>query len=213
MRQFYLTFRNGRALSDQLSWTHYRILLPLKSLDEINYYIHITETQSLSYRELKERIKSNEYERIGYKEEIKKTKVNTLIKNPIVIKTKYDVKDKISESLLHEYILNDMDNFLKELGVGFTYIGHEVKIKINNNYHSIDFLLYNYEFNLFIVCEIKVTKMKPEYIGQILKYINYVDKNIKKSFQDNTVGIIICKNKKQSLTKRNHLLKQQICFV
>ena len=85
--------------------------------------------------------------------------VNTLIKNPIVIKTKNDINEnKISETLLHEYIIDDIDNFLKELGTGFTYIGHEVKIKINNNYHSIDFLLYNYEFNCFIVCEIKITK-------------------------------------------------------
>ena len=192
MRLFYLKFRNCDALRHNLSWTHYRILLPLKSVEEINYYIHITEAYNLSYRELSKRIKSNEYVRIGYKEEIKESKINTLIKNPIIINTKNKVDDE-SEYALHEFILEDMDNFLNELGIGFAYIGHEVKIKIGEYFHYIDFLLFNYKFNCFVVVEIKVTKMKAEYIGQVKKYMNYVDKNVKEVFNDNTVGIIICK--------------------
>ena len=83
-----------------------------------------------------------------------------------------------------------MENFLKELGVGFTFAGHEVKIENNN---SIDFLLFNTDYNCYVVLEIKVTKLKAEYIGQTLKYVNYVDKNIKKPFHDKTVGVIISK--------------------
>ena len=83
-----------------------------------------------------------------------------------------------------------MDNFLKELGIGFTYVGHEVKIENNN---SIDFLLFNTDYNCYFVLEIKVTKLKAEYIGQTLKYVNYVDKNIKRPFHAKTVGIIITK--------------------
>jgi len=86
-----------------------------------------------------------------------------------------------------------MDNFLKELGIGFMYYGHEVRIKIGTNYHYIDFLLFNYKFNCFVVVEVKITKMKAEYIGQVLKYINYIDKNIKEVFNDKTIGIIIVK--------------------
>ena len=165
MRLFYLKFRNCDALRHNLSWTHYRILLPLKSMDEINYYIYITELYNLSYRDLSKRIKSNEYERIGYKEELKEPKVSTLIKNPIIIKTNKKISDKVSEYALHEFILEDMDNFLKELGSGFSYIGHEVAIKIGENNHYIDFLLFNVEFSCYVVIEIKVTKMKAEYIG------------------------------------------------
>ena len=197
MRLFYLKFRNCDALRHNLSWTHYRILLPLKSMDEINYYIYITELYNLSYRDLSKRIKSNEYERIGYKEELKEPKVSTLIKNPIIIKTNKKISDKVSEYALHEFILEDMDNFLKELGSGFSYIGHEVAIKIGKNNHYIDFLLFNYEFNCFVVIEIKVTKMRAEYIGQVKKYMNYVDKNIKKEFHDNAVGVIICKREEE----------------
>ena len=86
-----------------------------------------------------------------------------------------------------------MDSFLKELGNGFMYAGHEVKIKIGDNYHYIDFLLFNIKFNCYVIVEIKVTKMKAEYIGQIKKYMNYVDKNIKETFNENSVGVIICK--------------------
>ena len=103
----------------------------------------------------------------------------------------------MSEYALHEFILEDMDNFLKELGEGFTYYGHEVAIKIGGNNHYIDFLLFNVEFSCYVVIEIKVTKMKAEYIGQVKKYMNYVDKNIKKEFHDNTVGVIICKRKEE----------------
>ena len=148
---------------------------------------------NLSVRELRERIKSKEFERIGYKEELEELKVNTLIKNPIIINTKNKASGEISEYALHEFILEDMDNFLKELGDGFTYYGHEVKIKIGDNNHYIDFLLFNYKFNCFIIVEIKVKKMKAEYIGQVKKYMNYVDKNMKKDFHENTVGVIICK--------------------
>ena len=166
-------------------------------MDEINYYIYITELYNLSYRDLSKRIKSNEYERIGYKEELEEPKVSTLIKNPIIIKTDKKISDKVSEYALHEFILEDMDNFLKELGSGFSYIGHEVAIKIGKNNHYIDFLLFNYEFNCFVVIEIKVTKMRAEYIGQVKKYMNYVDKNIKKEFHDNAVGVIICKREEE----------------
>ncbi|MBR3363053.1 MAG: DUF1016 family protein [Bacilli bacterium] len=193
MRQFYLTFKKSQAQPGLLSWSHIIELLRLNSKKEINYYIYITEKENLSYRKLNERIKSNEYERIGYKEELEEPKVNTLIKNPIIIKTVESIKDKITEKVLHQLILNDLDNFLKELGIGFSYIGHEVKIKIGNTYHSIDFLLFNIEYNAFIVVEIKITEFKVEYIGQVTKYMNYVDKNIKKITNDKTIGIIICK--------------------
>ena len=190
MRQFYLMFKKRSTLSSELSWSHYVELLKLKNSKEINYYMYIIKKLNLSVRELRKRIKSNEYERIGYKEELETPKVSTLIKNPIIINTKVKTEEDIKEYTLHNLILEDMDNFLKELGVGFAYIGHEVKIENNN---SIDFLLFNYNYNCFVALEIKVTKLKAEYIGQTLKYINYVDKNIKKPFHDQTVGVVISK--------------------
>ena len=191
MRKFYLNLKKVQTVSAQLSWSHACELLALNSTNKINYYIYIIE-KNLSVRELRERIKSNEYERIGYKEELEESKINTFIKNPIIIKT-HNLSEDLSEYVLHQIILENIDDFLKELGVGFTYVGSEVKIKIGNSYHYIDLLLFNYKFNCFVVIELKATEFKAEYIGQAMKYINYVDKNIKEVFNDKTVGVIICK--------------------
>ena len=187
-----MRFSKVQALPAQLSWSHICELLFLNDLDAIKYYINISISQNLSYRELRERIKSKEYERIGYKEELEKPEVNTLIKNPIIIKVD-NPNIKLNEYALHQTILENMDDFLKELGIGFAYMGSEVKIKIGDRYNYIDFLLFNVKYNCYVVIELKVTEMKAEYIGQVTKYINYVDKNIKEPFNDKTIGVIICK--------------------
>ena len=94
---------------------------------------------------------------------------------------------------MYQLILEDLPSFLKELGNGFTFVENEYKIKIGNTYNYIDLLLYNYEYNCFVVVELKVTELKKEHIGQIEIYMNYIDKNLRKITQDKTIGIIICK--------------------
>ncbi len=192
MRQFYLKYKKRSTLSSELTWSHYSELIQIDDNLKRDYYEKITISQNLSVRELRERIKSKEYERIGYKEELEKPEVNTLIKNPIVIKVD-NPNIKLSEYALHQTILENMDDFLKELGIGFTYAGSEVKIKMGDRYNYIDFLLFNVKYNCYVVIELKITEMKAEYIGQVTKYINYVDKNIKEPFNDKTIGVIICK--------------------
>ena len=192
MRSFYIKFRKWHTVCAELNWSHYRLLLSMSNNNMINYYIYIVKSQNLSVRELRERIKSKEYERIGYKEELEEPRINTLIKNPIMIKTN-NSNEELSEYALHKSILENMDDFLKELGIGFAYIGSEVKIKIGDRYNYIDFLFFNVKYNCYVVIELKVTEMKVEYIGQVTKYINYVDKNIKELFNDKTVGVVICK--------------------
>jgi len=191
MRQLYL---KSPTLSDHLyhlNWSQVLEIIYIDDIKEANYYIYITKNQSLSVRELRKRIKANEYERIGYKEELSEPKVNTLIKDPVIINTK-KVPDKVTELFVHNSIMEDMDNFLKQLGIGFTYVGHEVKIQIGENKHSIDFLLFNYKFNCFVVVEIKAIEFKAEHIGQVMKYMGYVDNHIKESFNNKTIGIIMC---------------------
>ena len=95
--------------------------------------------------------------------------------------------------ILKQLILEDLDSFLTELGEVFTYIKNEYKIKLGDRYNYIDLLLYNIKYNCHVVIELKVTELKSEYIGQIQKYMNYIDKNIKDINQDKTIGIIICK--------------------
>ena len=197
IRQFYIVIEKGATMSHQLSWSHYCELLPVNSIDKINYYIKITEEQNLSVRELRTKIKNNEYERLdeSTKEKLKekeKLKVPDLVKNPIQIKNTSG-NNEISEKILQKLILEDIPSFLKELGNGFSFIDSEYKIKIGDRYNYIDLLLFNYEFNCFVVVELKVTELKKEHIGQIEFYMNYIDKNLKNINQNKTIGIIICK--------------------
>ena len=101
--------------------------------------------------------------------------------------------ETISEKILRKLILEDMEDFLEELGTGFTFIKSEYSIKIGDRYNYIDLLLFNYEYNCFVVIELKITELKKEHIGQIRFYMNYIDNHLRKANQDNTIGIIICK--------------------
>ena len=199
MRQFYLLSEKIATLSQQLTWSHYCELLVFDNVDEINYYIKQTEIYNLSVRELREKIKSKEYQRLDNNTKLKlinkeETVVSDFIKNPIVIRNKYNIdKESITEKILQRLILEDIPSFLKELGEGFTFVENEYKIKIGNTYNYIDILLFNYIYNCFVVIELKITELKKEHIGQIQIYMNYVDKNIKTINQDKTIGVIICK--------------------
>ena len=195
MRQFYLIIEKGVAVPHQLSWSHVLSLLPINNVDAINYYIDIAVKQSLSYRQLRERIKSNEYERLPSDTKNKlinkeEPDISDFIKNPIVIKN--NNYEEISEKALQASILEDIPHFLKELGNGFTFIDKEYQIKIGDNYNYIDILLYNIEFNCYVVIELKVTKLKKEHIGQVQVYMNYIDKNLKRFNQNKTIGLIVC---------------------
>ena len=163
MLKFYET-QKLQTVSAQLSWSHYCELLSIESANEINYYINLTEQQNLSVRQLREKIKNKEYERLDSKTKEKliskeETTLIDLIKNPIVIKNNNN-REIISEKVLQKIILEDLDDFLKELGDSFCYIANEYKIKIGNTYNYIDLLLYNIKFNCYVVVELKVTELK-----------------------------------------------------
>ena len=199
MRMFYLLIEKGQPLADQLSWSHYCELLPLKDINEINYYIKITSEQFLSKRQLRERIKNKEYQRLDDNAKLKLINreefgISDTIKNPIIIKNKLEIeKENISEKILQRLILEDIESFMKELGDGFCFIGSEYKIKINNAFNYIDLLLFNIKYNCYVVVELKVTEVKKEHIGQIQVYMNYIDKHIKGITNNKTIGIIVAR--------------------
>lgn len=197
IRQFYIMFKNWSTVSTALTWSHYAELLVLNDVNAINYYINISINQNLSVRELRSKIKNQEYERLDTSTKNKlvkneEVKVSDFIKNPILIKNSLNY-EKISEKVLKQLILEDIENFMRELGDGFSYIDNEYKIKLGNRYNYIDLLLFNYKYNCFTVVELKITELKAEHVGQIKKYMSYVDKNVKTITQDKTIGIIICK--------------------
>lgn len=205
IRKFYLIFSNEKVapLVPQLSWSHCLILLPIKDIDKINYYIEQIIKRNLSKRELERIIKDKEYERLPNetKDKIIKKEENEVkdyIKNPIIIKNSNNYEE-ISEKILQQMILEDIPSFLNELGEGFTFIKNEYKIKIGDNYNYIDLLLFNYIYNCFVVVELKVADLKKEHIGQVQVYMNYIDKHLKNDNQNKTIGIIIVRRDNKNI--------------
>ena len=207
MRKFYEVFQLEKlnAVRSILSWTHYRELIVLKNVNEIKYYIDICKRQHLSHRQLIEKIKNREYERLSEdaKEKLKLEKdlsMGDLVPNPIIVKVDL-IDNKLTEYSLKQAILNNLDDFLKQLGSGFCYIGCEYKIKLGDRYNYIDLLLFNIDYNCYTVIELKTTELKKEHIGQIQVYMNYIDMNIKRDYHNDTIGIIICKQDNKYVIK------------
>ena len=204
MRQFYLLFPNSHAVSDQLTWTHYRMLFSIKDENERNYYTNQVILNHLSTRELEELIKSKAYNRLSFKdkENIKLIENNNknnltiedMIKDPILIKVDSNV-NKLDEKALHKYIISMLENKFLELGTGFALISHEYKIMINNHTYKIDLLFFNVNLNCYIVVELKTKEYNPKDIGQLQFYVSYVDKNLKLKNHNKTIGLLIVKKK------------------
>ena len=204
MRQFYLSFPISHSLRDQLTWTHYRILLSIKNESERNYYTNQVVLNNLSTRELEEVIKSKAYDRLSYadKENIKlidnnnstSLTIEDMIKDPILIKTNKET-NKLNEKALHKYIISMLENKFLELGTGFALIGHEYKIKEDNHTFKIDLLFFNVELNAYIVVELKIREAIPKDIGQLEFYTHLIDKHLKKNNHNKTIGLLIVKKK------------------
>lgn len=199
MRQFYELFEKQiwNIACSKLSWSHYREVLILKDFNAIKYYLNECENKNLTIKQLQTIIKSHEYERLSDETKnklinLEQLKAHDLIPNPIIVKVN-SINKGLTEYVIKQAILNNLDEFLFQLGYGFTYIGNEYKIKIGNSYNYIDLLLFNYEYNCFVVIELKITELKKEHIGQIQVYMNYIDNKLKKINQDKTIGIIICR--------------------
>lgn len=204
MRQFYKVFQKWQTLSAKLSWSHYCEILWFEE-NKFHYYAKIAESSNLSIRQLRERIKANEYERLPEHTKNRlmiqnESNIIDFVKSPIMIKNnnKYDI---FSEKVLQKLILEDIENFLEELGIGFTFIKSEYPIKLGNRYNYIDLLLYNIKYRCYVVVELKITELKKEHTGQIMTYMNYIDKNIKTIEENDTVGIIICKQDNEYVIK------------
>ena len=203
-RKFYLLYPKVNALSTQLSWTHYRMILSIKNENERNYFTNQAILNHLSTRELEELIKSKAYDRLSYadKENIKLIDVNNstsltiedMIKDPILIKSNSNI-DKLSEKALHKYTMAMLENKFLELGTGFALMGHEVKIVIDNHTFKIDLLFFNVNLNAYIVVELKIREYHPKDKGQLEFYVDYVDKNIKLKNHNKTIGLLIVRKK------------------
>ena len=198
IQQFYLLIQKVAPLERQLTWSHYKILLSLRDIKEIKYYIHITKRDNLSKRALAERIKSNEYGRLSTeaKESLLNKEELSLIQSvpsPIVL-TPNKSYEVYTEKILQEIIYENLDSFMKQLGGGYFYVGREYKLNIGDKKNYIDYLFYNVVESRYCVVEIKSREYKKSDYGQIKTYMNYIDEHLKNITQNSTIGIIITKS-------------------
>ena len=190
---YYLKFQKLGALPP-ISWTNICILLPIKNNNEFNYYYNQCILRNLSSRKLKEIIKNDEFNKLPYldKNDVNlinnddKLEIKDMIREPIIV----NIDTKITEKILEKYIVDNINEFMDQLGIGYAYINHQVKVTKG----IIDILLYNIKLRCFVVVELKTVPFNPKYIGQLEYYMNEVDKIYKNITDNKTEGIIICKN-------------------
>ena len=211
MRALYLWFEKvaaPRQLFTKLNWTLFRLLLPIKNENKRNYYINSCIEHNFSERKLREFIKSNAYQRLVNKDNIKlkyvddtkeeETSILDMIKNPILITMSKSV-DKITEKALKQFMLEQIEKTMLELGVGFYYGGSEVPIRIDNKILRPDLVFFNTELACHVIIELKLNELTIKDIGQIEFYVKYYDANIKKPFYNPTIGITISKRLNENI--------------
>ena len=188
-----------------VTWSNICEILYLKDINEIEYYLDLANKLCLTKRELKTKIRSNEYNRLPQetKEKLKNSnEVSSSEKVPSpVILDGLLYKDKLTEKIVQKWIDENPTSFCESLGEGYTYVKSQYKIKIGVNYNYIDVLLFNVMDMNYVVVEIKVTEIKKEHIGQIQTYMNYVDVNLKKEFHNKTTGILLVRENNEWLIK------------
>ena len=210
MRTFFEVVKKSPPLADQfkninITWPNICEILYLKNIEEIKYYLDLSNKLCLTKRELRLRIKSDEYNRLPaeVKEKLKSNEVisnSEKVPSPVVLH-ELRVDGKLTEKLVQALIDENPINFCNALGEGYTYCGSQYKIKIGANYNYIDVLLFNVMDMNYVVVEIKVTELKKEYVGQIQTYMNYVDVNLKKEFHNKTTGILLVRQNNKWLIK------------
>ncbi len=210
MRTFYIFIQKWQPLAAKfkyvnVTWSNICEILYLKDINEIEYYLDLANKLCLTKRELKTKIRSNEYNRLPQetKEKLKNSnEVSSSEKVPSpVILDGLLYKDKLTEKIVQKWIDENPTSFCKSLGEGYTYVKSQYKIKIGVNYNYIDVLLFNVMDMNYVVVEIKVTEIKKEHIGQIQTYMNYVDVNLKKEFHNKTTGILLVRENNEWLIK------------
>jgi predicted nuclease of restriction endonuclease-like (RecB) superfamily len=227
MRQFYLIFPNRHTLCDQLSWSHYRLIMRIENEKARDYYIQETIASNWSVRALERQINSLYYERIISSQEkqpvIQEAKENTknlqltakdIIKDPYVLEF-LDLKDNKSfrENELESALLEKIQEFLLELGRGFAFVSRQKRIKTQTSDFYIDLVFYNYLLKCFVLVDLKIGKLTHQDIGQIDMYVNMYD-DLEKNESDNpTIGIILCTDKDETIVKYSHINSKDNLFV
>lgn len=212
MRRFYITYPKFQTLSGKLSWSHYCELLSIENTDERNFYEKECINSNWSVRELKRQIDTSLFERLLLSEgKSNKEKVYALSKEGQTINVPEDILKEpyvfeflnlkepkpILEKDLERKLVKHMEDFLLELGKGFMFVGTQQRITLGNTHYYVDMVFYNKILKCYVLIDLKIGKMKPEYAGQMNMYLNYYDYEINDEYDNKPIGIILCKGKKE----------------
>ena len=213
MRKFYIYFPIATTVSSQLSWSHYLEIIKIEEEPKRNFYIKETINSSWSVRELQRQIGSLLYERLTLStnkdkilelaskgQELKTSK--DLVKDPFVLEF-LDIKENTDylESDLEKNILEHLKEFLLELGKGFTFVGSQVRLTLEEDHFYPDLVLYNRLLKCFVIIDLKIGKVSHSDIGQMQMYVNYYDRKIKSEDENPTVGILLSTEKNKTVVK------------
>ena len=212
-RQFYRIFPITNALRSQLSWTHYRTLIRIDNNDKREFYIAEVLKNNWTARQLERQINSKLYERLLLSNDV--TSVLAVARKE---KSAFDAKDIIKDPMVLEFlglkreaayyekdlesaIITHLQEFMLEIGNGFSFVARQRRIHIEGDEFSIDLVFYNRLLQCFVLIEIKTTKLTHEDIGQLQMYVNYYDRFEKQDFENQTIGILLCADKNDAVVR------------
>ena len=215
MRKFFKVYGISQTLSEEfrLSWSHYLILMRMEDINARNFYEIEAFENNWSLRELKRQVNSSLYERLVLskdKEKVKELAVKgqiiekpqDIIKDPYILEfLGLDEKSDYSENKLETEIINKLEMFLLELGKGFTFVGRQVRFTFDERHFRVDLVFYNRLLKCFVLIDLKIGEVTHQDLGQMQMYVNYYDRCVKLPDENDTIGIIICKDKNDTLVK------------
>lgn len=214
MRQFYLTYRIAKSpISQSLSWTHYIRLMRISDPDERRFYEVEAENNNWSVRELNRQFDSALYQRLALsrdKEAVKELaikgqiieKPEDILKDPYVLEfTGLPELPQYTESKLEQRLIDELQAFLLELGKGFSFVGRQQRITIDEDHYFVDLVFYNRFLRAFVLVDLKIGQLKHQDLGQMQMYVHYYDRFVKMPDENKTIGIILCRDKKDALVE------------
>ena len=215
MRQFYQVFPIRDALRLELSWTHYRLLMRVSNQERRDYYLNEAANENWSSRQLERQINSFYYNRLlathdEYKESVKqeiqklepKTDPDYILKDPYILEF-LDLKENkhYLESELEQALIDKLQEFLLELGKGFSFVKRQMRISENTDHYYIDLVFYNYILKCFVLIDLKTGKLTHQDVGQMDTYVRIFDEKIKPAEDNITIGLILCSEKSEAVVK------------
>jgi len=225
MKNFFLTFPKVNALRSELTWTHYRLLLKIGREEARNFYMLEVVDNGWSTRELERQINSLLFERLALsreKEEVleiaKKgqqiSKASDIVKDPYVVEFLGLAENKkLLEKELEQALIDHLQDFLLELGKGFTFVARQKRITLEDDHFYVDLVFYNRLARCFVLIDLKVGKMTHQDIGQMQMYVNYYKRTQMVEGENEPIGIILCAEKNNAVVKFTLPEEQKQIFV